>query len=438
MLLVKPGESVSLDKAFEKIINEKEAALLRPAASQVGAALKEYNYLEIYVFPSIDSLLAAGIAVNVLLKNNMDFTLSIRASAPRELAEPSLLLGYPAQGAQEIRAQRPSALIGIGEKPPGLLHVAVTSSSDSSIAALTAAVFSELTVVGYPSIYGLVAGYWRGLDKGKKASFIGIEASIAEMLKLENKVEELFSLKLFRWPEIATEEAMVRTLDPYLPGLSGDLDACTKLLKEDPRLVKLLGKRLEEAPEQSIATLGEKLYELLKKKSKGPRRPTDVIGISYYSQVFPLRDLREAVYVLSHYAARGYAKQLSLITVNERVISAAALYLYTKNFLGIVETINKLITGNTQRSLVLNRVKIKKTSIRKEYVPIAERVLRQLGYLGEQEILGTEAEEGLLALAEDLLQGLGPGSFLDYVARGCIEYLEGTIFAKINEEKCRQ
>ncbi len=428
---------MSLDKAFEKIISEKEAALLRPAASQVGAALKEYNYLEIYVFPSIDSLLAAGIAINVLLKNNIDFTLSIRVSPPRELLEPSLLLGYPAQSAREIRAHKPSALIGLGEKPPGLLHVAVTSSNDSSIAALTAAVFSELTVVGYPSIYGLIAGYWRSLDRGKKASFIGIEAGIAEMLKLENKIEELFSIKLFRWPELATERAMARTLDPYLPGLSGDPDACTKLLREDPRLVKLLGKKLEDAPEQSIATLGEKLYEILKRKSKGPRRPTDVIGISYYSQVLPLRDIREAVYVLSHYAAKGYAKQLALITVDELAISAAALYLYTNNFPGIIETINELIGGNTQKSLVLNRVKIRKTSINKEYAPIAERVLRQLGYLGEQEILGTEAEEELLVLVEDLLQGLGPGSFIEYLARGCIEYLEGTIFARINEERCR-
>ena len=426
---------MSLDKAFEKIITEKEAALLKPAASQIGVALKEYGYLELYVFPSIDSLLGASIALSVLLKSNMDFTVLVKPDVPRELQEPSLLLGYPVHIVHDLRAHRPSALIGLGEKPQGLLHVAVSSSSDSSIAALTAAVFSELTVVGYPSIYGIVAGYWRGLDKGKKASFIGLESSIAEMLKLENKVEEIFSLKLFRWPELPTEEAMARTLDPYFPGLSGNTEECRRLLSSDPRLAKLLGKRLEEAPEQSVAVLGEKLYDILKKSSKGLRRPTDLIGITYHSLVFPLRDLREAAYVLSYYAAKGYAEQLTAIAVDERIVSATALYTYMDELGSIINAIEDSISAKPTYEN-LNRARIRKLSIDKRYLPIVDKVLRQLGYIGEQEVVGSTEQGDTVVLIEHLLYSLGPGAFLEALRQGCIEYLEESLFARIRRERC--
>ena len=429
---------MSLDKAFEKIISEKEAALLKPAASQIGAAIKEYGYLEVYAFPSLDSLLAAGITLSILVKNNIDFTLLVTATPPQELGEPSLLLGYSAHTAQLIRAQKPSALIGLGEKPQGLLHIAVTASNDSSIAALTAAVLSELTVVGYYSIYGLVAGYWRGLDRGKKASFIGIESSIAEMLKLENKVEEIFSLRLFRWPEIATEEAMARTIDPYLPGLTGSPEACSKLLREDPRLAKLLGKALGDAPEQSIAVLGEKLYDLLKKNSKRPRRPTDIIGISYYSYVFPLRDLREAAYVLAYYAAKGYTKQLAVMPIDEEIVSASAHYMYVKGFEAITNIVEGVVKGEIKaRQYSINRIRVRETSIEQSYIPIVSKVLRQLGYLGEQEVLGAASAQGTIVSVEELFYELGPGPFNDMLSEKCIEYIEGSIFARINKEKCR-
>ncbi|BEP18632.1 hypothetical protein PYJP_19840 [Pyrofollis japonicus] len=427
---------MSLDQAFEKIISEREAALLKPAASQIGAAVKEYGYVDIVVFPSLDALLASAIAVSALYRNGVDFTISMAPIVPRQVSEPTLFLGYPAYIAQEIRASKPSALIGFGEKPQGLLHVAVTSSMDSSVAALTAAVFSELTVVGYNSIYGLIAGYWRKLDKGKKAEFVGIEAGIADMLKLENKIEESFNLRLFRWQELGTEEAISLTLEPFLPGLSGHLGNAIKFLESDPRIAPLIGKTLKEAPEQSVTVLGEKLYELLKKSSKGPRRPTELIGTTYYSFVFPLRDLREAQYVLARYAASRYAQQLSMIGIMEEPLAAAAYYMYMSSFEKMIESIEEVISKGTE-SLILNKLRLRVAEVDEHFHPIVERILQQLGHISEGEVFGAATGHGIIVLLEQLLYTYGYPWLEEAIEKKCIDYIEGSLFGAVQREKCK-
>jgi len=422
---------LSLDEAFARVIGEKEARLFRPSASQIDAAAKEYGYIEIVAFPSVDAILAAAIAVKVLKSNSVGFSLRLEPVAPRTLEEPSLLLGYPASVATDISSRRPSALIGYGERPPGILPVAVTASTDSSVAALAFGVFSEIAIVGSFGVYAVAAGYWRGLDKGKRAEFIGVENMIIEMLMLENKVESFFNLRLYRWPEVATEKALHLTLLPFLPGLSGRGDRALEYLRGDPRLEPLVGKTLTEVPEQAVAVLGEKLYELIKATSRVPRRPTEVIGNVYYSRSSPLPDLREASLVLANYASTRDAHRLAGIAVDEAGVAADAHYAYRRVFGRIVDYVEPLVAAKLQ-SRRIGKLETVPLPDEAPSLPIVERILGLHGVIGQNAV----AISGNRIVAETLLDKYGYNTLAGLVERGCARYIEGTMYMEVVGGEC--
>ncbi|ABM80296.1 hypothetical protein [Hyperthermus butylicus] len=427
---------MSLDEAFAKIISEKEARLLRPVASQLGAALKEYGFVRLYVFPSIDAALAAAIVVNVLQRNNLAYAVRFTVKPPGELVEPSLLIGYPASVAEEVTARRPSALIGYGEQPQGILPIPVAVVNDSSVAALTAAVLSEVTIVGPFMIYGVIAGYWRELDRGKKASFTGFENALLDLLKLENRVEEMFTLRLFRWALEPTEEALALTLDPYLPGLTGNRDAAVEFLKSDPRLAQLLGKRVSEAPEHPLTVLGEKLYEILKKASRVPRRASEVIGFIYTSYTAPLPDLREASLVLADYAERVGLYSLLSLGVEERLAAAAAYTRYLKDFSIVVQVAEQVLSSTS--TYETRRAGKLQLAVFSENTPVllADRVLRKLGYLAPEQIPAKRSGDKLLVSLEEVASRLGYQQLVQLVESGCIAPIEASVWGWVNAASC--
>lgn len=424
---------MSLDEALSKFVNEKEAALLRPSASQIAAATKDYSYLEIYAYPSLDAALASAIAVNIFTRNNIEFILYFTPVPPSEIDAPALLLGYPSSMAHDVTPRKPSALIGPGEKPQGLLPLAVTSSPTSSTASLLAGVLSEITIVGYPAVYSIVAAYWRGLDVGKRGEFVGFENGIIEMLKLENKVEEHFNLRLFRWLFEPTEEALYLTLEPFIPGISGKPEEARGLLESDARLAQLLGKTMEEAPEQSVAVLGEKLYTILKEASTIPRKPSELIGVSYYSQSAPLKDLREAAIVLAVYGEKQGLPSLSSLGIAEELVAGAAYYRYTKLFDSIVETVEANAAKKrpqVQRSghftiALLERV---------DEAPLlpVERILRRLGVVREQEVAAYSVDKSSVVVSmESLLDYYGIGVVREAIGANCLRYIEGGLLGEL-------
>jgi single-stranded-DNA-specific exonuclease len=422
---------LSLDEAFARVVSEKEASLFRPSASQVAAAAKEYGYLEIIVFPSMDSLVAAAIAARVLRSNGVGFSIRIEPVAPKSLEEPTLLLGYPASIAAELTVRRPSALIGYGERPQGILPLAVTSANDSSIAALAFGVFSEIAIVGSFGIYALAAGYWKGLDRGKRAEFIGVENTILEMLKLENKVEEFFSLRLYRWPEVVTERALYLTISPFFVGITGRQEKAEAFLRSDPRLEPLIGKTLSEAPEQAVAVLGEKLYELLKATSRIPRRPTEIIGYSYYSRASLLPDLREAGYILAHYAGLDNAARLTGLAFDEEGVAADAHYSYRKVFSDIVDYVEPLIASKLDHRRE-GKLQVAELPGEVPSHPLVEKILYQHGALAAEAV----SSSGGRMLAETVVERVGYAVFAEMMTRGCLRYVENTLYVEVGSGEC--
>ena len=422
---------MSLDEAFARVVSEKEARLFRPSAGQIASATREYGYLEIIAFPSIDALIASAVAIRALRGSRVEFSLRLEPVAPRELAEPSLLIGYPAAVAQELSARKPSALIGYGDVPQGILPVAVTAARDSSVAALTVGVFSEITIVGGFSAYALAAGYWRGLDRGKRGEFTGVEASIAEMLKLENKVEEYFTIRLMRWLTEPTEKAIALTVVPFLPGLTGRSEEAEKLLAGDPRLTGLRGKTLEEAEEQALAVLGEKLYELLKQKSRVPRRPTEVIGFTHYSRSLPLPDLREAAAILACTAAER-PEALPALGVSEKGAAAAAHYRYRRAFPDLVAAAEELVEARPRHTPLGKLLVAELEPGKPGCPPLLEKTARQLGAAKPEAVAAVNNR----VLLESVAEAAGYEALKALIEKGCLVPEEGGIYAAVEKTRC--
>jgi hypothetical protein len=412
----------SLDDAFAKLVSEKEARILRPAASQIAAAAREYGFIDVYVAPTVDSLIAGSIAASVFQKNNVRYSVAVALSPPRTLERPTLLIGYPSSLAEEITARRPSALIGFGEQPRGIMQVQVAAANDSSIAALTAAVLSEVSIVGPPAAYAIAAGYWRGLDRGKKAEFEGFERTIIELLKLENRVEEQFTVRLMRWNIEPTEEALYLTLDPYLPGLTGRREECIRFLTEDPRLAPLKGKTVSEAPEQTLTVLGAKLYDLIKEASRVPRRPAEVIGYTYYHRK-PLADLREAALVLAYYAETVSPYALLALAVVEGAASASAYHVYARDYEKIVGYIEQVRGSKLERQRA-GKLELAVFPSKPPSLLLVERVLRKLGLIGSEQVPAFQCGETLCSNTELILQRLGFQRAVELTESKCIMPLE--------------
>ena len=412
---------MSLDEAFAKLISEREARVLRPAASQIASAVKEYQFLQLYVAPTVDAAIAAAIASNVFKRNGVNFALKFAIEPPKTLEKPSLLIGYPSSAAEEIKAAKPSSLIGYGEFTSRIAYVQVASTNDSSVAALTAAVLSEVTIVGPISVYSIASGYWRGFDRGKRGEFEGFEKTVLELLKLENRVEEHFTIRLFRWNREPTERALALTLDPYLPGITGKEDKAEKLLLEDPRLAPLKGKTVYEASEQALTVLGEKLYELIKSESRVQRRASEIIGLVHYYPKSLLSDLREAALAFAAMSERVSAVTLAMLGVAESMVVASAAYNYLLLFDSIVSYIDGLLEG----SLKLEKKRIGKIDAvvlpsTPPSILIVDRLARKLGLYEAERVPVYEREGRYYTVYELLLYRLGYNRVIELLQQRCI------------------
>ncbi len=428
---------MSLDEAFARAITEKEAALLRPAATQISAASKEYGFFEVYVYPALDPIIASSILLYVLNRFKIRYSVYITPLPPKDISGPAVLIGYPASIAYEVNVKRTSVLVGYGEPPTGITSLTVTASNDASVSGLMTGLLSELTVVGPVAAYSLVAGFWKGTNRGKKGEFTGVEAGIIEVLSLENIIEALFSVKLVQWLFEPTEHALAFTWLPYLPGLTEDVSASKKFLESDPRLSELKGKTVEEASEEAIALLGEKLYELPKSESRVPRRPTEIIGMSYYSHRLPVRDLREAASVLACSASiKGLEPLLGFGLADKLVYSAAYMSFRSQQARILSQYIKRLLDEEKRPTHRVSGVELTVLPYT-NCILCAEKELRSLGVVKPESLAGFQYDEGkYLVSMESLIEHIGYEKLEELINNKCLDYVNNYPYGVLNEEQC--
>ncbi|MEM4619973.1 MAG: hypothetical protein QW607_07140 [Desulfurococcaceae archaeon] len=82
----------------------------------------------------------------------------------------------------------------------------------------------------WDKIFSIIAGIYRGLDRGREG-FKNIEKEILDELTKTGYIGVDLGLKLWGWKNSSLFKAMYRTLIPFIPGYSGDPQRTTGFLK---------------------------------------------------------------------------------------------------------------------------------------------------------------------------------------------------------------
>ena len=414
--------------------HEKLKSILEGVGSQLATIIKSYGCIVVQAYPDLDSILAASILYEALARNKVECVISFSLLPSDDFGVPVAYLGYPVEAVEDLRPRYGAVLFARGDQPKGLTRFPLVASRDTSIAGLVASTLSELMVVGELGIPAIIAGYWRGLDSGKRAEFRGLEVQLIEALETENKVLGQLTIRLFRWFARHVEEAIAETIAPFIPGLSCEYERVREFLESDPRLRKALGRTVNELDQNLLALLAEKLYEKLKTESRVMRRPSELIGYAYYSEVFPLGDLREAAYILYSFLEYAGPHYLAPLASTPLQISAAAKLAYNKLKPELCAQIEKWHSSRPKEESV-GRLRIARIEDTEAPLAILEKQLRLLGDIGSSTILGVESEEGLLVSAESLVEVGGYVWLKDAIKSGCVEPID-SVLVKLNAVKC--
>ncbi len=408
---------------------------VRAVASQLSSIAKEYGFVKIHSFPDLDSLTAASLLAEALRRQNVDFEVEVTANPPTDIAEPAVLLGYGPDLLEYTVFKARSILIYSGKPVEGLQKIPVLADEKSSVAGLTATVLTEVVVATDIYPLALAAAYWRGMDSGRRGEFMGFESSLAELLSMGGEVEGSLTLRLFRWFEEPVETALEITVDPFIPGLTGRRDAVEKLLSSDPRLSRLKGVSIRDAGEEQVTALATTLYDTLKRVSRVVRRPSEVVGYSYYAPRLPVRDLREVAYLLAFLGEREAAYVAAVALSPLQVLGYASYRYYTRGFEEIVENLEKLYSAGRIEARRIGRLRVAVVE-NVEYVLPVERQARLLGVTPSDAALAVKDSEGLRVSLETLHRLLGFRDLIDQVKAGCIEPIAGTLLGIIREHRC--
>jgi len=137
-------------------------------------------------------------------------------------------------------------------------------------------------------------------DKGERGTLTGINAKIAEEAEKAGTLTVKKGLRLYGFESRPLVKCMEYTLDPYLPGLSGDEGACYKLIKDlgiDPRKPDGSWKSVANLSREELKSVINGLIKYLVGHGLTSREAESVVGVVYVFKAegsdSPLRDARE-------------------------------------------------------------------------------------------------------------------------------------------------
>ncbi|MEM4406031.1 MAG: DHH family phosphoesterase [Candidatus Methanomethylicaceae archaeon] len=137
-------------------------------------------------------------------------------------------------------------------------------------------------------------------DRGERASLVGLNKAIAAEAESKGLLKTKLGLKLYGFESRPLVHCLANTIEPYLPGLSGDEGACLKFIKSlgiDP--VKADGGWRSQADlsNNELRTLLNGIIKYLISQGLSSKEAESVVGTLYIfpneAPDSPLRDARE-------------------------------------------------------------------------------------------------------------------------------------------------
>ena len=426
------GLSVSLDESIERARRERERQLYAAGVSQLAVIEREYGYLEVRIYPSVDGFVAASVLASILRGKNLDVWMVADPLPPSRVETPSVLIGYGAGIAVSGEYRAPAIVVARGERPQGLTRAALVAASNASHTSLVLGMLSEVTVVGDKGLLGLAMGYWLSLDQGREGDFEGPDLWLAELLEVENRAIGALTVKLFDWFEAPLETALSSTIDPFYPGLSGHPEEAVKFLEADPETAKLVGRSVVDAEEEPLARLAERLYEHLRASSRRARKPTEVLGRARYTKRLPVEDLRKLGNIIAAWIDfQGLLGAAPIASSLDRLVLFMNGF-YESRLEGIVRGIERgyKVKGIVEiREYGPVRVCIHHGLEGSEpYTPIAKQLMLLGVYNGC--LAGVDRGDRIEVLLDPLLADVRLEKVWEAVRKGCLVYRESSLYAE--------
>jgi single-stranded-DNA-specific exonuclease len=231
--------------------------------------IESYKSFTIVPDSSLDSLLSAG----VLLKNLSEHGWDVRVNL-----DPKVLLDYSSDPAILLNLQPTNT-----QK-----QLVLSSTSTSSVTALTVSLLEKALggVDKWCKVLAVISGLYRGHYDFKAGGFKGLENSILSELASQKIVTEVVSLRLWGAKRSGLVSALARTLVPFIPGITGNLENASRIVREvlgvsDPSSVRLKEISGEEDVKKASALI-KKVSEVAQQYAKiDLQLPIKLVGDFY-------------------------------------------------------------------------------------------------------------------------------------------------------------
>ncbi|MGQ9759363.1 MAG: DHHA1 domain-containing protein [Candidatus Methanomethylicaceae archaeon] len=137
-------------------------------------------------------------------------------------------------------------------------------------------------------------------DRGERGSFLGLNKKIATEAEEKGLLKIKLGLKLYGFESRPLIQCLANTIEPYMPGLSGDEGACYKFIKNlgiDPRRPDGGWRSQADLSNDELKTLINGIIKHLISQGLSSKDAESVIGMLYIfpneANDTPLRDARE-------------------------------------------------------------------------------------------------------------------------------------------------
>ncbi len=230
---------------------------LQAASRQLEKVLEDSineGYLRIRAYPRLESIISGGVIAGIASSLGVNPIFKVSVSPPAMIDIPTIILGYlnPDYKSNQIS----STLISISPEaqappPPGAVYI----TGSGSVSALTGLILTESkgTYSRPESLLLLLSSTYYGGYVEKTGRFHGLDKIYYETLINSGiNIEIINTLKVYNPDREGLCDAISKTIDPYYPGLTGDVESCRSLLKAN---------ELESLATRIVSSLSERELE---------------------------------------------------------------------------------------------------------------------------------------------------------------------------------
>ncbi|RLG89166.1 MAG: hypothetical protein DRO15_01185 [Thermoprotei archaeon] len=287
----------------------------------------------------VDSTIAASLLARVLISQGIEINLAPpMETIPNNVREPIVLIGL--NPTKNLKAKRAFAITFSKEQKIQVMgNIVIIPSSESSLSILIAQALEELYIVPTEcKLLALAAALERSEGSIFNKRFTKLEQRMIEKLATDEIISKVRTLKLFKYPLSTLNEAMYVTIDPFIPGITGNDEGISELLRNLGIGVKVTNSDIDKLAQEFASRISKSLRKLGVSKEEFI---TEKIMINKSNVI---KDIYETYYSLS-YGIDRYGPKTIIPVALSRIVLASLIASYREKFREVVDYINVVIEG---------------------------------------------------------------------------------------------